>query len=141
MRKQGFARRVLRGGIVAAGLVATAAPAQAPGLGALGALERGQWQLRGSDGAVRTLCVHDAAQFVQQRHRGAHCARTVLASDATSATVHYACAGTGHGRTSISLTTPRSVHIESQGLEGGVPFALEVVARRVGSCATAALAR
>lgn len=125
---------------LAASVVAWAAPAQAPGFTALKTLEHGQWELREVGGATRTTCLGDPATLFQQRHRGAQCSRLVIENTATSATVNYSCPGTGNGRTTISVETPRLIHIQSQGLESGMPFDLEVEGRLTGAC-TAKLAR
>ena len=63
------------------------------------------------------------------------CRRDVVAADADSVTVNYSCPGTGRGRTTIRIETPRLVQIDSQGLDHGMPFALRAEARRVGPCA------
>lgn len=113
----------------------SAAAAQAPGFVALTNVERGQWQLREiGGGGARAVCVSDPAVFFQMRGRGGSCSRFVIENGATSATVHYTCPGTGHGRTTISVSTPRMLRIDSQGIDAGAPFAIEVEARRVGAC-------
>lgn len=116
-------------------VAALATPAQAPGFAALAGLERGQWQLREAGGPSRSVCLGDPATLFQQRHRGAQCSRLVIENTPTTATVGYTCPGTGHGRTAITVETPRLIRIESQGLESGAPFALEVEGRYVGACA------
>lgn len=133
----GRAARAVAAGMVATAALAVAAPAQAPGFVALSALQRGEWQLREVGGATRSLCLTDPAALFQQRHRGAQCSRFVIENGATSATVHYTCPGTGHARTTVEVATPRSVHVSSQGLEGGMPFDIEIEARRTGACAIA----
>jgi hypothetical protein len=130
----GLARAVVAGCVLAGGIAALAAPAQAPGFPALSGLERGQWQLREQGGASRSVCLGDPTSLFQQRHRGVQCSRFVIDNGATSATVHYTCPGAGHGRTTITVETPRLVRIESQGLDGGAPFAFEVEGRRTGAC-------
>lgn len=114
--------------------VLTVAAAQAPGFVAFSSVERGQWQLRESGGAARSVCVSDPAVFFQLRGRGGSCSRFVVENAPTSATVHYTCPGSGHGRTSIAVETPRLLRIDSQGIDAGAPFALEIEARRTGTC-------
>ena len=64
--------RYLIGLTVAAGLMAVAAPAQAPSFAMLGTLEKGQWSLveRGQSGAAKNICLGDATQLLQTEHPG-----------------------------------------------------------------------
>ena len=80
--------------------------------------------------------MRDPENLLQLRNRGASCTRRVIADTASSATVNYTCPGAGHGRTTIAVETPRLVRIDSQGLDGGSPFALEIEGRRIGACGT-----
>lgn len=128
------AHRGLRIGVAVTVGALSAAAAQTPSFVALSNVERGQWQLRESGGATRGMCVSDPTLFFQLRGRGANCSRFVVENAAASATVHYTCPGTGHGRTTIAVETPRLLRIDSQGIDAGAPFAIEVEARRTGSC-------
>ncbi|MDQ2878739.1 MAG: hypothetical protein M3R41_06660, partial [Pseudomonadota bacterium] len=85
------------------------APAQAPRVQVLAQIEPGEWQLRvpGSTAPVREMCVADPATLLQLGHPGAACHHLVLADDPAAATVHYDCPGHGHGRTVLSVETPR----------------------------------
>ena len=133
---QRIARRAVAGLLLAAGL-GTAAPARAPQLAVLTRIETGQWQLReaGSTASPRSICVSDPAVLLQIGHVGAQCSRFVIADAPDSATVHYTCPGAGHGRTALTLETPRLLHLQTQGMAGGAPFDLDYEARRVGACA------
>lgn len=133
---QRIARRALAGLLLAAGL-GTAAPARAPQLAVLTRIETGQWQLReaGSTAPPRSICVSDPAMLLQIGHAGAQCSRFVIADAPDGATVHYTCPGAGHGRTALTLETPRLLHLQTQGMAGGAPFDLDYEARRVGACA------
>lgn len=127
-------RSMMVGLALAAAASGWAAPAQAPGFVALAKLERGQWTLREGAGERRSMCISDPTVLLQIRNRGAGCSRFVIDNSPTSATIHYTCPGAGHGRTTIRVETPRLVRIETQGLDGGAPFDLEIEARRIGSC-------
>ncbi|MGK6319229.1 DUF3617 domain-containing protein [Sphingomonas sp. DT-204] len=127
-------RTGLAGGLLMCGLAGMAAPAQAPGFAALKGLEHGQWQLREASGVSRSVCLRDPASLFQQRHRGAECSRLVIENGPNRATVSYTCPGTGRGRTTITVETPRLVRIQSQGLEEGAPFDLDIEGRKVGAC-------
>jgi len=128
-------RAALFGLLLIGGLTA-AAPARAPELVALTRIETGQWQLKepGAAATVRSLCITDAAVLLQLGHSGAQCSRFVIADTPDTATVHYTCPGAGHGRTTISLETPRLLHIQTQGIAAGAPFDLDYEGRRIGAC-------
>ena len=125
---------VFAGWAMTIGGAAWAAPAQAPRFAALDAMQPGMWQLHEVGEAPRAMCVRDPAILFQLRNRGAQCTRFVIDNSPTVATVHLTCPGRGHGRTTITVQTPRKVHIESEGLEGGAPFSHDIQARRVGAC-------
>ena len=112
-------------------------PAQAPTIAALQVIQPGQWALRSrSDPAQsRALCLGDPALLLQLRHGTAACTRFVVANDPRGATVQYRCPGSGNGRTSIRVETPRLIQIESQGVMNNEPFVVEFEGRRVGECA------
>jgi hypothetical protein len=113
---------------------AIAAPANGPTFVALAKVERGLWQLREVEGPTRRLCVADPSALFQLQGREAGCSRFVIENSARSATVTYSCPSGGHGRTSIVVETPRLMRIDTQGVDGGVPFAIEAEARRMGAC-------
>jgi hypothetical protein len=112
-------------------------PAQAPTIAALQVIQPGQWALRSrSDPAQsRSLCLGDPVLLLQLRHGATACTRFVVANDPRGATVQYRCPGSGNGRTSIRVETPRLVQIESQGIMNNEPFVVEFEGRRVGECA------
>ena len=123
---------------------AIAAPAPAPvdagpPLAVLAALQPGQWALKARDGsgAVKTLCLGDPRVLLQIRHTGAACSRFVINNDPHQAIVHYACAGAGHGRTTLRMETSRLIQIDSQGIANREPFDLAYEGRRVGECSVA----
>jgi hypothetical protein len=114
-----------------------AEPAQAPTIAALQIIQPGQWALRSrSDPSQsRALCLGDPALLLQLRHGNAACSRFIVANDPRGATVQYRCAGSGHGRTTIKVETPRLIQIESQGIMNNEPFVVAFEGRRVGECA------
>ncbi|MFV0622812.1 DUF3617 domain-containing protein [Sphingomonas sp. ac-8] len=119
-------------------LCSASAVAVAPGsaVKATTAIEPGQWLVRerGAKTGGRSLCLRDASGFFQMRHPGAQCSRFVVANEATRATVHYTCPGAGHGRTTLTVETPHSITVETQGIASGMPFQDEYQIRRVGGC-------
>lgn len=113
----------------------SALAAQGDTLGMLAKLQRGQWVVASRDGGPsRTVCLGDAAQLVQLRHAGSACSRYVVEDAPDKVTVQYTCRGNGYGRTSIRRETATLVQIESQGIEGGLPFQFKAEARRTGAC-------
>jgi sarcosine oxidase gamma subunit len=140
MKSRRTAHRVLAGFLAAAGLGA-AAPAVAPQLLALAKVEGGEWQLKAAGSqTTRSLCVSDPGVLLQLGHAGAQCSRFVIADAPDAATVHYTCPGSGHGRTTIAIETPRLFRLQTQGIADGAPFDLDYEGRRVGACAGKSLA-
>lgn len=134
----GLGVRALAFGLaMAAGAVLPAQGLRAPTLAALGAVEKGAWELHevGNRRAPR-LCVADVAEVLQLRHRrGAGCSRFVITNEPRTATVHYTCPGAGHGRTTLAVETSRVMRVDTQGIADNAPFDLRLEARRVPSCA------
>ncbi|WP_245804565.1 hypothetical protein [Erythrobacter tepidarius] len=130
--------RAISLGAVAAGVIGLAAIpglAQRSGLAMLGTLTKGEWTVRYRDGSPdRKICLRSGQELIQLRHRESGCNRFVVEDAATKVTVQYTCAGKGYGRTSIRRETPVLVQLESQGIEGGLPFQFIAEARRTGSC-------
>lgn len=129
----------ISGAAFAALLVSGAAMAMAPEPGssrALSRLETGRYALTivGSPAAPRLVCVADAAMLIQLQHPGIPCSQIVVADTADTTTVNYICAGGGHGRTAVTITTPRSFDLQTQGISGGAPFDIDYQGRRVGAC-------
>lgn len=117
-------------------LAAVPVAAQAPELAMLAQLERGEWQIRDREGGApaRAICLGDARVLLQLQHPRGECSRYVISDSANEVTVHYTCAGAGHGRTSIRRETNRLVQIDTQGIAGGAPFSIAYEARRTGAC-------
>lgn len=127
----GFAALVMAGG---AAMAASDSGASV----ALSRIERGQYEISvvGSTATPRSVCIADPAILLQMQHPGVACARFVMADGPDGTTVSYRCASGGHGRTVVTITTPRSFDIDTQGIAGGAPFDLNYQGRRVGACTT-----
>lgn len=128
-----------RRGLASVGLVlclGAAAPAGPPALAVLNQIELGQWQLKelGGDSPPRTVCLSDPTTLIQLGHGGGQCQHFIIANQPDLATVHYTCPGTGHGRTTIKLATPRTFNLDTQGIVSGAPFEDHYEARRIGAC-------
>jgi hypothetical protein len=118
-------------------LAGIAAPllAQGNGLAMLGTLTKGEWTIKHRDGTPdRKICVRSGQELIQLRHREAGCNKFVVEDGAAKVTVQYTCPGNGYGRTSIRRETTTLVQLESQGIQGGLPFQFLAEARRTGSC-------
>lgn len=135
MRVLNLARASIAGLMMTGGL-AVAAPAGGPILAAIARLEPGQWQIKptGSTDAGRLMCLSDVTVLIQYGHGGNQCQHFVIANLPDTATVHYACPGTGHGRTTFKVATPRAFDLETQGIINGAPFEESYEAHRVGAC-------
>lgn len=129
-------RRVVKSLVGVAVLGAgSALAAQGDALALLTKLPRGQWTVASRDGGPsRTICLGDPAQLVQLKHGASTCSRFVVEDAADKVTVQYTCRGNGYGRTSIRKETNALLQIESQGIEGGLPFQFKAEARRTGAC-------
>ena len=103
---------------------------------ALKGIAGGNWEVSRSangHGATR-LCVADPAMLAQFEHRGEACTRVVLSDRAGEMVVHYTCAGGDFGRTRLSVITPRSLRLDTQGISRGLPFSYQLHARRAADC-------
>ncbi len=136
-------RKALFLSLIALGTACSAAAvvAQSDSFAALTSLERGEWELtgRGNTATPRRLCLGDVAQLLQPNHPGRQCKRFVVENSASNVAVTYDCAQAGQGRTALRVETARLVQIDSQGVSGGLPFALNLEGRHVGTCKRASL--
>ena len=112
------------------------AVAQRPG--ALAQTSPGLYEIAGVPGAKGPAheCVADVAQLAQFEHRRINCSRKLLNTNGNSVTFSYECAGGGFGQSKLTVITPRSVRVETQGISDSLPFNYVLQARRVGDCAT-----
>lgn len=115
---------------VAIAVAASAAPV------ALGGVAGGQWEVsRSATGAgASRVCVADPTMLAQFEHRGEPCTRVVLSDRSGEAVVHYTCPAGDFGRTRMTVLTPRSLRLETQGIHRGEPFFYRLHARRTGNC-------
>lgn len=99
----------------------------------LAGVNGGLWEVSGHGDPVR-LCVADPLVLAAYEHRNASCSRKVIRSNGETAVVSYSCSGGGFGHSEISVLTPRSLHIDTQGISGGEPYQYPLDAHRVGDC-------
>jgi hypothetical protein len=130
--------RTALAGLASAGVaLALAVPvlAQGNGLAMLDTLTKGEWTIKQRGSRVdRKICVKSGAELIQLVHRDSGCSQFVVEDGASRVTVQYTCPGNGYGRTSIRRETGSLVQIESQGIQGGMPFQMTAEGRRTGSC-------
>lgn len=131
-----FRRSVRAAAAVALLLVLSGgAPAQRhPALTSLNGIELGQWQLKSPDGRVRKICVNARWVLLQPMHGTTQCEHFVIQNTSSSATIRYTCPNHGHGRTRLSVETPRLLNIETSGVADGAPFSEKFEGRRAGNC-------
>lgn len=117
-----------------AGAMVVLAGAQRPA--ALAQTQGGMWEISGVPGskAPARQCVADPTALAQFEHRGRFCTRIVISDNPPSTVIHYTCPGAGFGRSKMTLITPRSIRIETQGISDSLPFNYVIQARRVGDC-------
>ena len=103
---------------------------------ALAQTRGGLWEVGGAPGAAKPIlqCIPDTRVLAQFEHRGRACPRTVITDAGTNATIEYNCGSSGFGSSRITVLTPRSLRIETQGISKGLPFNYVIQARRVGDC-------
>ena len=108
----------------------------APRPQALAVTQPGLWELSGIRGlqSPRRICVRDTAQLAQFEHLRAPCTRVVIRDLPGVTEIHYTCPGGGFGQSKVTVVTPRSLRIETQGISRNAPFNYLIHARRVGSC-------
>jgi hypothetical protein len=102
----------------------------------LGQTHAGLWEVSRvpARGGAQRICLSDPALLARFEHRNGSCTQTVIRDQAAEAEVRYSCAGRAFGQTSLSLITPRSLRIETQGISGDLPFHYVLHARRIGEC-------
>ena len=79
-------------------------------------------------------CVGDVLSLAQYEHRGHRCTSSIVTDGPISTVIQYSCPGGGFGRSTLTMITPRSLRIETQGISDNLPFNYVLQARRVGDC-------
>ncbi len=126
-------RRIASLGLAAAALALIGAAGQPR---ALASTSAGLWEISGIPGVNGPMrrCVSRTAALAAVEHRGQPCASALISDEGRSAVIHYSCRGGGFGQSRMTVITPRSLRIETQGITGGGPFNYTVQARRAGNC-------
>jgi hypothetical protein len=92
------------------------------------------WEITRNGSPPVRLCLANPSALAQFEHRSAKCSRSVIRDSGTTATISYNCAGNNFGQSDLTLVTPRSLRVETQGISGDGPFKYKFQARRVGDC-------
>lgn len=103
---------------------------------ALAKTSPGLWELSGlpNAGTAFRQCVADTAALARVEHRGHSCTQVVIRDTPLATEIHYTCSNGGFGRSKLTILTPRSLRIETQGISAQYPFNYTIQARRIGDC-------
>jgi hypothetical protein len=103
---------------------------------ALAQTSPGLWEVSGLPNSAAPLrqCIADTAMLARLEHRGQHCTQTVISDTPATTVIEYKCSQGGFGQSKLTLITPRSLRIETQGISAGYPFNYVIQARRVANC-------
>lgn len=116
------------------------APGAAQPPSPLAQAQPGLWEINGVPGAAAPMhqCLADLALLARFEHRSKSCSINPVREGGTSSEIDYSCGPAGFGHTQVTLLTPRSLRIATQGISDGLPFNYVLQAHRVGSCQAAA---
>jgi hypothetical protein len=119
-------------GAVGAILVLSAAQQSA----ALSQVSPGLWEIAGIPGAKTPLreCVADPIVLAQLEHRKRNCSRKATSDNGSQTVINYTCSAGDFGSSKMTVITPRSMRIETQGISDNLPINYVLQARRVGDC-------
>ena len=125
-----FAPVLLFGALAATYAEAASAPAVLPGV------EPGLWEFsRDATGrGARRGCLDEMILLATYAHAGDRCARTILINTPRRLVLSLECGQGDFGRSEITVTTPRSLKLDTQGFHKGEPYDFSIYARRVGEC-------
>lgn len=120
--------------LAAATLTAAAAPGGSTV--ALQGVAPGLWEFShdATGQGARRGCLKDMQLFATYAHAGDRCVRTILSDRPRELVMSLDCGPGDFGRSTVTVTTPRSLKLETQGFHRGEPFNLTAYARRVGEC-------
>ena len=131
-------RNVLRIGLFGPLILSGAAMAAVTVPQALAPAMGGLWEVsRSATGHNPTrICVATPDLLAQFEHRQQRCTRKVVSDRGTEALISYKCTAGGFGQSKITLITPRTLRIDTQGISDNLPFHYQLHARRIGDCGT-----
>src|SRR3954470_4945987 len=109
--------------VLATGAAALAlSAAQAPS--GLAQAQPGLWEVGGVPGAAAPVrqCFADIALLARFEHRSKSCSVRVLKEAGTAVQIDYSCGPAGFGHSEVTVLTPRSLRVSTQGISDGLPF-------------------
>ena len=102
---------------------------------ALAAVSGGMWEVSGIPNSKPLReCIADSMMLAQIEHRAKKCSPTVISDGESQTVIEYRCNGGGFGRSKVTVITPRSLSIETQGISDDFPFGYKLEAHRLGDC-------
>src|SRR6476661_5462382 len=116
------------------GLLMLGAATQPPA--GLAQVQPGLWEISGAPGSAAPVrqCIVDVAQLARFEHRTKACSSRTVRESSNSSAIDYKCGAAGFGESEVTVLTPRSLRISTQGISDGLPFNYLLQARRVGDC-------
>ena len=128
--------RIRTFGICGAAIAAAVLLSAAQRPKALAPTAPGIWEISGLPNSAAPLrqCFNDTALLARLEHRGQNCTQTVISDTPATTVIEYKCPQGGFGQSKMTLITPRSLRIETQGISRGYPFNYVIQARRVANC-------
>ena len=122
--------------LAAAASAATLAFAAAQPPTPLAEAQPGLWEISGVPGAAGPFreCIADMAVLTRFEHRAKSCSVHPVRSAGSTSELDYSCGPAGFGHSQITLLTPRSLRIATQGISDGLPFNYVLQARRIAEC-------
>ncbi|GGD57968.1 hypothetical protein GCM10010990_04080 [Croceicoccus mobilis] len=97
---------------------------------AMAGLRPGLYEARDLEtGDARRICIRSQSDLVQLRHVGKTCKHYVIEDTASALGVRYSCPGGDWGLTRVRSEGRVLAQAESQGMEQGSPFSVQVELR------------
>lgn len=96
----------------------------------------GLWEVsaRADGHGAQRVCLHSLSTLLQWEHKGMRCGQKLLGSSPRGVTVDYNCGPAGFGHSRLTVITPRTLKVETQGISANYPFQNTLHARRLGPC-------
>jgi len=96
----------------------------------------GLWEISGVPGAAGPVrqCIADVALLARFEHRAKACTSRTIRENGSVSAIDYKCGAAGFGESEVTLLTPRSLRISTQGISGGLPFNYVLQAHRIDDC-------
>lgn len=128
--------KTVRIGLIGLLICSSAAIAAVTAPRALAPASGGLWEVsKSASGHNPTrICVATPDLLAQFEHRQQRCSRKVLTDQGSETLISYNCSAGEFGQSKMTLITPRSLRIDTQGISDNLPFHYQLHARRIGDC-------